>query len=100
MKKSELIRPEPEVMLPVVDTNIKALAQFLLQIKAKEHEISLKLVTDNTDLTMFLASDENPSKLRESWRWEMFGKDLELLRSGKLFVGVDGKKIILQKHED
>jgi ribonuclease D len=100
MKKSELIRPEPEIMLPVVDTNIKALANFLLQIKAKEHEISLKLVTDNTDLTMFLASEENPSKLRESWRWEMFGKDLELLRSGKLFVGVDGKKIILQKSEE
>lgn len=95
MKKSDMVQPDKEVNMPVVDTNIKALANFLLQIKAKEHEISLKLVTDSNDLTMFLAAGEHKSKLRESWRWELFGQDLENLRNGKLLIGIDDKKVIL-----
>tara|TARA_Y100001960_G_scaffold305170_1_gene359060 strand:- start:5931 stop:7103 length:1173 start_codon:yes stop_codon:yes gene_type:complete len=99
LKKSELIKIEKEPNLPVVDTHIKALANFFLQIKAKEHDISLKLVTDSTDLTYFLASDKYESKLRTGWRWEMFGQDLEKLRNGKLFIGAEGKKIVFKESD-
>jgi ribonuclease D len=94
--KEQLIKPESEVSLPIVDSNVKMLANFLLQLKAKEHEISIKLITDSSDLTMFLASDKNDSKLRESWRWELFGKDLEKLRKGELLIGVKGRRIVLK----
>ncbi|PPR11514.1 MAG: Ribonuclease D [Proteobacteria bacterium] len=100
MKKSDLVKAEKEVNLPIVDSHIKTLANFLLQMKAKEHEISLKLITDTTDLTFFLASDKEPSKLRESWRWEMFGQYLEKLRKGELLIGIDGKKVVFIETEN
>jgi len=97
LKKSELISVEKEVNMPIVDTNIKNLANFFLQIKAKEYEISLKLVTDSSDLTYFLAGSKHPSKLRESWRWDFFGKDLERLKNGELLIGIKEKKVIFME---
>jgi ribonuclease D len=99
LPKSELVVIESEANIPIVDTHLKALATFILQLKAKEHEISLKLVADSHDLTYFLASDKFESKLRTGWRWEMFGKDLEKLRNGNLFVGSDGKNVIFKEIE-
>lgn len=99
LKKEDLVKIEKETNLPIVDSHIKALANFFLQIKAKEHEISLKLVTDSTDLTYFLAPGKQVSKLREGWRWELFGQDLEKLRNGELFIGSDGKKVIFKTLE-
>ena len=92
--KDQLLQPNNEQSLPLVPSDIKALATYLIQLRPKENDISIKLITDSTDLTLFLASHKNPSKLRESWRWEMVGKDLELLKQGKLLLGVKGKNII------
>ena len=99
MKKTDLVTIDKEVNMPIVDSNIKNLANFFLQIKAKDYEISLKLVTDSTDLTYFLAGEKYPSKLRESWRWDFFGKDLERLKNGELLIGIEGKKVTFIEKE-
>ncbi|MCP4355437.1 MAG: ribonuclease D [Proteobacteria bacterium] len=95
----EIVKAEGGKNLPSIDTSLKTLAKFLLQLKAKEHSISLKLVTDDADLINFLKKPTSPSKLRETWRWDLFGKDLDLLRQGKLSITTNGKKVILLKEE-
>ncbi len=72
-----------------------ALLRVLLSAKAEEHRVAPRLLASGEELDR-LASDapgELPALM--GWRRRVFGEDALALRSGRLALGVDGKRVRL-----
>ncbi|MBE9606286.1 ribonuclease D [Acetobacteraceae bacterium H6797] len=72
-----------------------ALLKVLLAAKAEEHNVAPKLLANSEDLDR-LATESNPDvPALSGWRRTVFGEAALALKSGKVAIGVDGRKIRL-----
>lgn len=90
-------KKEPEERLPLAPAPRKghragaalvALLKVLLATRAAEHHVAARLVASSEDIERF-AAGETDVPLLGGWRREVFGADAELLRDGKIALGVD-----------
>jgi ribonuclease D len=67
----------------------------VLAAKSEEHHVAPKLLANSEELDR-LAAEANPDvPSLHGWRREVFGNAALDLKSGRLAVGVDGRKIKL-----
>ena len=72
-----------------------ALLKVLLAAKSEEHNVAPKLLASSDDLDR-LATEAHPDlPALHGWRREVFGEAALALKSGRLAVGVDGRRIKL-----
>ena len=80
---------------PQASPALVALLKVLLAAKAEEHHVAPKLLASSDDLD-HLATDASPDlPVLHGWRRRIFGEDALALRSGRLALGVDGKRVRL-----
>jgi ribonuclease D len=72
-----------------------ALLKVLLAAKSEQHHVAPRLVASSEDVDR-LALEENPDiPALHGWRREVFGNDAELLKQGRIALGVDGRRVKL-----
>ena len=72
-----------------------ALLKVLLAEKAEAHDVAPRLLASSDDLDR-LASEDNPDiPALHGWRMQVFGEDALALKSGKIALGVNGRRIKL-----
>ena len=71
------------------------LLKVLLKLKCSENEVASKLVANSNDLEALAQGDTKDLKCLTGWRYDVFGRDAELLMQGKLGMVVKGKNIEL-----
>lgn len=90
-------KKEPEEQLPLAkvahkghhaEPALTALLKVLLTARAAQHHVAPRLVASSEEIERF-AAGETDVPLLTGWRHEMFGADAELLRDGKIALGVD-----------
>ncbi|MFC0408509.1 ribonuclease D [Roseomonas elaeocarpi] len=72
-----------------------ALLKVLLAAKAEEHHVAPKLIANSEELDRIASEDEGEVPALTGWRRRVFGEDAIALRSGRLALGVDGKRVRL-----
>ncbi|MCB4824625.1 ribonuclease D [Roseicella aerolata] len=74
-----------------------ALLKVLLAAKSEEHHVAPKLLASSDDLDR-LATESSPDlPALHGWRREVFGEAALALKSGRLALGVDGRRVKLIK---
>ena len=68
---------------------------MLLAAKCEEHHVAPKLVANSEDIDRLATEDAPDIQARHGWRYEVFGRDAEALKAGRIALGVDGKRIKL-----
>ena len=76
-----------------VDSNLLALANLFIKIRAKEEDISARFISSSADLSDFLLGASNDLPLNKGWRWKLFGEDLVKLKKGELTFGVSAGRV-------
>ena len=72
-----------------------SLLKVLLAAKCEKHDVAPKLVANSEDIDR-LALEEAPDvACLSGWRAAVFGADAMALKSGRIALGVDGKRIKL-----
>lgn len=71
---------------PMVD-----LLKVLLKIRCQETEVAPRLITNAQELELLAAVPETDLKLKQSWRYEIFGKYAIALMKGQLALSADVK---------
>ncbi len=70
-----------------------SLLKVLLAAKSEQHNVAARLVASSDDVDR-LALDENPDiPALHGWRREVFGNDAQLLKQGRIALGVDGRRV-------
>jgi ribonuclease D len=70
-----------------------SLLKVLLAAKSEQHHVAARLVASSEDIDR-LALEENPDvPALHGWRQEVFGNDALLLKTGRIALGVDGKRV-------
>jgi ribonuclease D len=72
-----------------------SLLKVLLSAKCEQHHVAAKLVATSEDLDRLAGEDAPDLAVLHGWRREVFGADALALKSGKVALGVDGKRIRL-----
>ena len=72
-----------------------SLLKVLLAAKCEEHHVAPKLVANSEDIDRLATEDKPDIAARHGWRHEIFGRDAESLKAGRIALGVDGKRIKL-----
>lgn len=89
----------PEDQLPLI-TRAKArpatppmvdLLKVLLKIRSQETEVAPRLITNAQDLELLAAIPETDLKLKQGWRYEIYGKYAMALIKGQLALSADEK---------
>lgn len=89
----------PEDQLPLI-TRAKArpatppmvdLLKVLLKIRSQETEVAPRLITNAQDLELLAAVPETELKLKQGWRYEIYGKYAMALIKGQLALSADEK---------
>ena len=92
---AELPEAQKERAGPVASPALVALLKVVLAAKSEEHHVAPKLLANSEELDR-LAAEANPDvPSLHGWRREVFGNAALDLKSGRLAVGVDGRKIKL-----
>lgn len=97
----------PEAELPPLqktkakpETYDKAMAELLkvlLKMKCDEHNVAERLVADSDDIITIVCNDNTESNVMKGWRYEIFGKYVEDLKSGKIaLTAKEGKMRIVE----
>ncbi len=72
-----------------------ALLKVLLATKAEQHDVAPRLIASTEDLER-LAADATPDVAAlQGWRRVVFGEDALALKTGRLALGVDGRRVML-----
>lgn len=77
-----------------------AMLQLLLKISADQHKIAAPMIAHKDDLeAIALGSDETPAL--SGWRFDIFGRQAQLLMQGKLKLSLGGKgsRVVLEESE-
>ncbi len=82
------------------DSLVSQLAQTLLRQRAMEENVMPRLIASNDELDKFLSARDHQTLLDSGWRWDLVGKELDLLKRGKLALGVKGRKMIIYKLDE
>ena len=72
-----------------------SLLKVLLAAKCEEHDVAPKLVASSDDIDRLAAEDEPDLQALTGWRRRVFGDDALALKSGRVALGVAGKRIKL-----
>jgi len=72
-----------------------SLLKVLLAAKCEEHHVAPKLLASSEELDRLAAEDEPDLPVLHGWRREVFGEDALALKSGRITLGVDGKRVKL-----
>jgi ribonuclease D len=72
-----------------------ALLKVLLAAKAEEHDVAPKLIASSDELERLAAEAEPEVPALHGWRRLVFGQAALALKTGKLALGVDGRKVKL-----
>ena len=72
-----------------------SLLKVLLAAKCEQHHVAPKLVASSEDIDRLAVEDAPDIQGLHGWRREVFGNDAMALKSGRIAVGVDGKRIKL-----
>ncbi len=72
-----------------------SLLKVLLAAKCEEHDVAPKLVASSDDVDRLAAEDEPGIPALSGWRRQVFGEDALALRSGRVALGVAGKRVSL-----
>ena len=84
--------PERKIISPQASATIDIL-KMLLKIQAAEHGVAAKLIASSEEIEI-IATENNPdiASLR-GWRLEVFGRDAQALKDGKIAIGLKKGKI-------
>ena len=72
-----------------------SLLKVLLAARCEEHDVAPKLVASSDDIDRLAAEDEPDLPALTGWRRRVFGEDALALKTGRLALGVAGKRIKL-----
>lgn len=72
-----------------------ALLKVLLAAASEAHNVAPKLLADTEDLERLAAENEPDIRCLSGWRREVFGEDALALKSGRLAMGVAGRRVRL-----
>lgn len=80
---------------PPASPALVALLKVLLAAKSEEHHVAPKLLATSDDLDRLASGDGADVAAMQGWRREVFGDAALALKTGRLALGVDGKKVKL-----
>jgi len=96
LPESELPEPPREPRQgPPASPALVALLKVLLAAKAEEHDVAPKLIASSDELERLAAEAEPEVPALHGWRRLVFGQAAMALKTGKLALGVDGRKVKL-----
>ena len=72
-----------------------SLLKVLLAAKCEQHNVAPRLLATSEELDRLASEDEPDIPVLTGWRRDVFGDDALLLKSGRITLGVDGKRIKL-----
>jgi ribonuclease D len=72
-----------------------SLLKVLLAAKCEQHHVAPKLVASGDDIDRLASEDEPDVQALRGWRRDVFGEDALALKSGRMAIGVEGKRIRL-----
>ncbi len=72
-----------------------SLLKVLLAARCEEHDVAPKLVASSDDIDRLAAEDDPDLPALAGWRRRVFGDDALALKTGRLALGVAGKRIKL-----
>jgi ribonuclease D len=67
----------------------------LLRAKCEMEGVAPRLVANMADVERFAAEDDPDSPLMQGWRYDVFGRDAQRLKEGKLALALDGENLKL-----
>jgi ribonuclease D len=95
LPEADLPEPPRERHGPAPSPALIALLKVLLAAKSEEHHVAPRLLATSDDLDR-LATEENPDlPALHGWRRMVFGEAAMALKSGRLALGVDGRRVKL-----
>lgn len=95
LPESELPEPPRDRHGPSPSPALVALLKVLLAAKSEEHHVAPKLLASSDDLDRLAAEDRPDLPALHGWRREVFGNAALALKTGKLALGVEGRKVKL-----
>jgi len=86
--------------LPPHVTGALAMLQLLLKVSADKHAVSASMIAGKDDLEI-LALGEKETPTMHGWRYDIFGRQAELLLSGRLKLSVNekNKQVVFEEVE-
>jgi ribonuclease D len=72
-----------------------SLLRVLMAAKCEQHHVAPKLLASAEELDRLASEDEPDIPVLHGWRREVFGEDALALKSGRITLGVDGKRVKL-----
>jgi ribonuclease D len=72
-----------------------ALLKVLLAAKCEEHHVAARLVASSEELDRLATEDQPEIPAVHGWRHDVFGADALALKSGRIALGVDGRRVKL-----
>jgi ribonuclease D len=72
-----------------------ALLKVLLAEKAESHDVAPRLLASSDDLDRLASEDEPDIPALHGWRMQVFGEDALALKTGRIALGVNGRRIKL-----
>ncbi|MBR0679750.1 ribonuclease D [Roseomonas eburnea] len=80
---------------PPASPALVALLKVLLAAKSEEHHVAPRLLASSDDLDRLAAGDGAEVPAMHGWRRDVFGEAALALKTGRLALGVDGKRVKL-----
>ncbi|RAI57453.1 ribonuclease D [Roseicella frigidaeris] len=95
LPESALPEPPKDRHGPSPSPALVALLKVLLAAKSEQHHVAPKLLASSEDLDRLAAEAQPDLPALHGWRREVFGEAALALKSGRLALGVDGRRIKL-----
>jgi len=92
---SALPEPAKDRAGPPASPALVALLKVLLAAKSEEHNVAPKLLANTDDLERLAAEAEPDLPALQGWRRVVFGEAAMALKTGRLALGVDGRRVKL-----
>ncbi|WP_135469996.1 ribonuclease D [Crenalkalicoccus roseus] len=80
---------------PAPSPALVALLKVLLAAKSEEHHVAPRLIASGEDLDRLAAEATPDLPVLHGWRREVFGEAALALKSGRLALGVEGRRVTL-----
>lgn len=80
---------------PTPSPALVSLLKVLLAAKSEEHHVAPRLLASSDDLDRLAAGESAGVPALHGWRREVFGEAALALKTGRLALGVDGKRVKL-----
>jgi ribonuclease D len=84
--------PERKSLTPQASATIDIL-KMLLKIQAAENGVAAKLIATQDELELIATEDHPDIQPLRGWRYDVFGREAQALKAGKIAIGLKGSKI-------